>query len=104
MNTELERITIEIIQQNFNMELPEADRNNFIHFRELLIEEISFLLNHNFEKLLGILYRIDVDEQLVKTTLADNSGKPAAEIISDLIIQRQMQKAVTRIKYRKGEI
>ena len=32
-----------------------------------LIEVISYLMDHNFEKLLLILYRIDVDEEKAKT-------------------------------------
>ncbi len=104
MSTELEKITVDIIQQNFNLEIPEDDKENFRRFKELLTDKLSFLLDHDFEKLLWILYRIDVDEKLVTTTLAANPDKPAAEILADLIIQRQMKKAETRIKYRKGDI
>lgn len=104
MNTEWQKTTIAIIQQNFNLEISDADKENFIRFRELLIDKLSFLLNYDFEKLLWILYRIDVDEQLVKTALASNPEKPAAEILADLVIQRQMKKAETRIKYKSGNL
>lgn len=104
MNTEWQKITIAIIQQNFNLEISDADKENFIRFRELLIDKLSFLLDYDFEKLLWILYRIDVDEKSVTTTLTANPDKPASEILADLIIERQMKKAETRIKYRKGEI
>lgn len=103
MNTEWQKITIAIIQQNFNLEISDADKENFIRFRELLIDKLSFLLNYDFEKLLWILYRIDVDESMVKTTLASNPNFPPAEILADLIIERQMKKAETRIKYRRRE-
>ena len=105
MNNEVEFITAEIIALNFDLQLPEnEDEKLFSLMRERLIDCLNYLLNHNFEKLLWILYRIDVDEQLVKNTLAGNPDKPASELLADLIIQRQIKKAETRIKYRSGEL
>jgi hypothetical protein len=105
MNNEVAIITSEIIALNFDLQLPEnEDEKLFALMRERLIDRLNYLLDHDFEKLLWILYRIDVDEQLVKTTLANSPGKPATELLADLIIQRQIKKAETRIKYRSGEL
>lgn len=60
--------------------------------RNKLIEVISYLIDHNFEKLLLILYRIDVDEEKAKTLLSKNLPSAAPEILADLIIQRQIKK------------
>lgn len=56
--------------------------------RTLLIEMIAFLIDHNFEKLLFILYRIDIDEQKVKLLLSKHLPDEAPVVIADLIIER----------------
>ena len=57
-----------------------------------LVEQINTLINHKFETLVYILYRIDVNEQKLKTMLKENNGENAAFIISRLLVQRQWQK------------
>ena len=105
MNNEVALITSEIIARNFDLQLPEnEDEKLMALLRERLIDRLSYLIDHDFEKLLWILYRIDVDEKLATATLATNPNTPSAVLLADLVIQRQIKKAETRIKYRKGEL
>jgi hypothetical protein len=67
--------------------------------KQLLSERIVALLINDMEKLLFILYRIDVNEQKFKTALASGNPKSIAPQIADLIIERQLQKLITRKKY-----
>ena len=73
------------------MELLEEE-NTFDAFRKKLIEVVDQLLIHNNEKLTWILYRIDVNEELLKQALEDKYDQRAAEVIADLIIEREVQK------------
>lgn len=73
------------------MELLEEE-NTFDAFRKKLIEVVDQLLVHNNEKLTWILYRIDVNEELLKQALEDKYEQRAAEVIADLIIEREVQK------------
>ena len=57
-----------------------------------LEELINHLLNNDFEKLINILYRIDVREEKLKVLLKENADKNASSIIADLVIERQIQK------------
>jgi mevalonate kinase len=58
-----------------------------------LQQEIAHLINTNPEKLWHILYRIDIAENQAMEALS----KPnAAEILTNLIINRQLQKAESR--------
>ena len=68
--------------------------------KKMLIEKINELLLHDFNRLISILYRIDVDETKMKNYLADNSDKDAAIIIAELIIERQLQKIASKNKSR----
>lgn len=93
----LDKTSTEILARNFDLETS----NDFKLFREELVRRLSYLIKNDFEKLLWILYRIDVDEKQVATILSDKENHNHSENLADLIIQRQIQKAQTRIKYSK---
>ncbi len=69
---------------------------SFEENRKQLIFAIDQLIQNDFSKLINILYRIDIDEQKLKTALFENP-LPPSETIADLMIERQLQK----IKFRK---
>ena len=71
-----------------------------------LEDALTFYINHliqnDFQKLVSLLYKIDVDEGKLKRILRENPGKDAADIIAHLIIERELQKIETR-KLFKGK-
>lgn len=68
--------------------------------RQELIEYVNNLLLHDFNKLVQLLYRIDVSEQKLKTVLSENPQTDAAVIITDLIIKRQEEKIKARQSFK----
>lgn len=79
---------------------------SFKHSNEEKFEELARyldrLIQSDFNSLLSILYRIDVSEEKVKKALAENKDKlPAAQIIAQLLIEREIQKINLRAKYSK---
>ena len=66
-----------------------------------LLHELSEYINHliktDFEKLVALLYRIDVHEEKLKHLLIDHPNEDAGKIIAALIIERTQQK----INFRK---
>ena len=60
---------------------------------------INNLINKDFQKLLIILYKVDVDENKLKNILKAEAGKDAANIIATLIIEREIQKIKTRKQF-----
>ena len=74
---------------------------------EELIEKLSAyinqLINHNFQQLIYVLYRVDINEAKLKHLLKDNPGDNAGNIIAQLIIDRQLQKIQTRKKFKSKE-
>ncbi|MCO5239790.1 MAG: hypothetical protein M9904_07015 [Chitinophagaceae bacterium] len=76
-----------------------SDLQNPINEKELWLrvqERVSELIEHDFEKLVNLLYRVDVNEQKLKQLLQSNPDKDAAAIITTLIIERQMEKIKSR--------
>ena len=64
--------------------------------KKQLATYINELLLHDFEKLVQVLYRVDVSEQKLKSVLMANKGKDAGELIADMLIKRQEEKLATR--------
>ena len=71
--------------------------------KQALIEKINDLINNDFQKLVSILYRMDVSEIKLKQLLNENSGTNAAIIIADLMIERQAEKIRSRQKFNKRD-
>lgn len=67
--------------------------------KKKLVEKISGLISTNMEKLYSLLYRIDVDEEKVKEEISKRSPDEAPEVIAVMIIEREIEKAITRKKY-----
>jgi hypothetical protein len=53
---------------------------------------VNELIMTNFERLVQLLYRIDVSEEKLKKLLRQNPESDAGLIIANLIIERQKQK------------
>jgi hypothetical protein len=64
-------------------------------FREKLAAYIRNLINNDFQKLISILYRLDVSEKKLKDLLAQTNSD-AGFIIADAIIERQSEKIISR--------
>ncbi len=77
---------------NQSMEIELAPTGTYEQLREKLSGVINELINHDFEKLVFHLYRIDVDEARMRALLANKADENAGGLIADLIIERQLQK------------
>jgi hypothetical protein len=69
----------------------------------VLADYINHLIQTDFQKLVFILYRIDVNETRLKRILKENKGEDAGRIISNLIIERQLQKIKSRKEFRQDD-
>lgn len=86
-----------VISSNF-----EIAGNNDITMDELklmLASRIREMLDTNMEKLVAILYRIDVGQRITDEIFSENNKEDIAPLLADAIIQRQIQKILTRKKY-----
>ena len=95
---ENEEQLIDSLKKDLQIDL--ATKISFQKIKEKLIAHINHLITNNFEELIFILYRVDVNEAKLKTLLKENSDSNAANTIADLIIQRQLQKIKTREQFK----
>jgi hypothetical protein len=68
---------------------------------DILSEHINDLIDRNFNKLVNLLYRIDVNESKLRQMLNENSND-AGRVIAGLIIERQLQKIASRESFRNS--
>jgi hypothetical protein len=90
----MQKQLIENINNSFNLAIPEQAKMKELH--NLLSGYINQLIEKDFQRLIQLLYRIDVNETKLRQILKENPDKDAAPIISDLIIERQTQKINSR--------
>lgn len=67
--------------------------------KKLLAKYIDALLVRDFPRLCQLLYRVDVDEDALRRALTDAGGLNPAEIIADLLLERQKQKLALRNRF-----
>lgn len=80
--------------------LSNQKKQNYNKLKEKLACYLDQLIVEDFNKLISILYRIDIDQEKARAALEKISGKESAgETIAKLIIARQLQKIKTRWEF-----
>lgn len=84
---------------NYEVGLQLEERVSIEEIRLQLMLAVNQMIQSDFQKLVSILYRIDVNERKLKYFLHEKVGEDAAGIIADLIIERQLEKIKSRSEY-----
>jgi hypothetical protein len=95
--TPSESETATIIARNFS--LP-AISPNMDDLHKALSGAVCHMLLHDYQKLLNLLYRIDVNEKKFQDAFKSGSSELVSGKISWLIIERELEKAIYREKYK----
>jgi|SRR5450432_1078518 hypothetical protein len=94
-----EQALIQAINSETGMGLPA--HLSLHEIRLQLQAAINNLIRNDFQQLVYILYRVDVNEKKLKFLLQENVGEDAAVIIADLIIARQIEKITSRKQFSR---
>jgi hypothetical protein len=86
MSTSSEEKMVVLLQ---NAVLPGTNKEENLQQLAMVVND---LIVHDFEKLIRILYRVDVDEQRVRKLLQDCPQADAGILIASLLVERQEQK------------
>ncbi len=87
---------IELFKKNSNSPTP-AELETLT---QTLSVYINNLLLHDFNKLIHILYRVDISEGNLKKILKDNHDTDSSIVIAELIIKRQLEKGLQKNKHK----
>lgn len=89
----------ELIISEFELESPSAGPASEEALFELLCDRISYLIEHNMEYLMSLLYRNDVLEHKIHDALSPGNPEPANVALAKLVMERQHQRLETKKKY-----
>ena len=81
----------------YGLDLPETVAMEALE--ALLAERINDMINKDFNALIQLLYRIDINESHLRLLLQENQASDAGLLIARMILERQWQKIITRRKY-----
>jgi hypothetical protein len=76
-----------------------ADTLSYKEIHTRLAARVNELIKNDFERLVSLLYRIDVSEQKLKSLLRQSPDEDAGNIIAALVLERQQQKLKTRKQF-----
>ena len=96
---ELDPIMISQLSQSLEINLQE--KRSIEELKLILSTYINDLINHDFNKLMRILYRVDVSEKVLKENLQKHK-EDAGAIIVGMIIERQLQKMKARERFQSN--
>ena len=89
------------LAKNFALDIAGADlavENFFEQIQNMISQQIFDLIQNDYNRLLAILYRIDVDEKTVSECLGGADIFSAADNLAAAVIARMIKK----IRYRMG--
>ena len=73
-----------------------TSRQSFEEKLQALAVKINDLLNNDFQKLISLLYRMDINESKLRRLLEENKNTDAGLIIAKMMIEREAQKIKSR--------
>jgi hypothetical protein len=85
------------VNRSFGLEL--AERLSAEEVETCLAEKLNEMTKNDFNGLVNLLYRIDIDEARLKQSLKKNPGEDAGKIMARMIMERQWQKIQTRRQF-----
>jgi hypothetical protein len=89
------------LNESLQLNLPaQAGKEDLVR---MLSAHVNGLLDSDFEKLVSLLYRLDISEKKLRECLALNAGRDAAPLIAQLVIERQEQKIKSRQQYTRRD-
>ena len=88
-----------IVELNNSLAIELPQKISFEEVHKRLAAHINDLVKNDFEKLVGLLYQIDINEDKLKYLLKNQPGEDAGNVIASLIIERLLQKAALRKQF-----
>jgi hypothetical protein len=97
---EILKETQALIQKDLVLDLSEEDYSEQ-DILDLLADYVLYQAEKNLEQLFSLLYRLDVNERKVHAAFSPNAKEPSNLVIAQLILDRQKEKAISRLQYRR---
>jgi hypothetical protein len=98
----MEKIEPTIIDElSQSLEIDLREKKSIEELKLALSVYINHLIINDLNKLMQILYRVDVSEKTLKTNLQNQESDPGS-IIAEMIVERQLEKIKTKKQFRSN--
>ncbi len=101
-STTLIKQTGEEVISDFALEqqqIPESEEE----LLDMVSDVVGYLIEKRLEYLMQVLYRLDVDEKLMRQAFAPDNSEPVNISLAKAIIDRQKKKILTKEEYRPAQ-
>ena len=94
-------IAINTVVNNLEVSAENLNEKSYETQFEMLTQFIDHLIQTDFNRLLSILYRVDISEEKLKSKLAESKDQQfSSQIIAQMLIDREVEKIASRVKYK----
>ena len=73
--------------------------NAYLELFSQILPFIEKLQKENFQNFYNLMYRIDISEGQIKKAVEESKDKSFSEVVTDLILKRELLKVVFRKQY-----
>jgi len=95
------RELVRLLNKELALDMAEQFTYDALHAQ--LAAYVNGLIEHDFDKLISYLYRMDVQEEKLKALLQQHPQEDAGNIIAGMMIERQQQKIKSRELFGKRD-
>jgi hypothetical protein len=92
--------TVALVTRDFAPDTLQNDLFTEEGLLDLLTERVDYMIEHQLDMLLSLMYRLDIDEHKIQVALLPNAPEPANLGLARLILERQKQRAFTKLHYK----
>src|SRR2546430_16113145 len=96
----LELVTHELEKNDVHFILTDY---SYDHPLEKLSTLVNSLIVNDFQRLISLLYRLDISEKKLQSLLHESGDIAAGKLIAKMIIERQLQKIEARKSFKKDD-
>ncbi len=100
VDTSLRKKVLQQIDKDFLQLNLEIDIHGTEVIRQMQ-QEVEKLLHNDSQRLMNLLYRIDISEKKIRDLHNNKPSMPERDVITFLIIQRELQKVIFRELYKQ---
>lgn len=79
-------------------------KNAYDELHRQLVDQISHLIRHNYDKLLSVLYQVDITDRQIRQAEQEIPHYSHVEIIAYQIIVRDLKKVLLRRYFKSKEL
>jgi len=87
-----------LIARDFSLDLPDGMDEQALF--DMVANEVAYMIEHQIEQLMSMLYRLDVLEPHINHALSPLCSDPANIALAKLILERQAQRIKTKKEYQ----